>query len=444
MVALGVGPSAAWAQPQEGLQGTITHDGEPVVGAVIKVYTESGELVGATETGEDGTWFVAVPGSGDYVVELDEFTLPEGLVGATGNTRTKFVRPGSVGNILFPLGPGTPGQHTPSEETPSDQSEPSGDATTEPELDPEQGTEISSGRSTFARVVNYTYSGVHFGLLIALAAVGLSLIFGTMGLVNFAHGELVSFGAIVALLFNVVGVAGFKLPLVVATPAAVLVGMLFGYLQDRFFWGWLRRRGTGLIAMMIISIGAALLLRNAYLYFIGPNRRPYAEYAVQLPVEIGPLMVTPKTLITDGIALVVLIGVGLALTMTRLGKATRAVADNPTLAAASGINVDRIINLVWAIGGGLAALAGVFLAMHETVNYLAGFQMLLLIFAAVVVGGLGTAFGAVVGGLSVGLLIQLSTLWVPDEFKYVVALALLIVVLLVRPQGILGRRVRVG
>lgn len=448
MVALGVGPSAAQAQesePEEGLRGTITHEGEPVSGAVITVYTESGELVGSAESGEDGTWFVAVPSSGDYRVELDEFTLPEGLIGATGNVRELFVRPGNVNNVLFPLGPGEPGQQQtappgqdddpPPSETPAEGVLPA---------DSEQSEEIPSGRGTFARVINYAYSGVHFGLLIALAAVGLSLIFGTMGLVNFAHGELVSFGAIVALLFNVIGVFGFKLPLVVAAPVAVLVGMLFGYLQDRFFWGWLRRRGTGLIAMMIISIGGALLLRNAYHYFIGPGRRPYADFAVQRPLEIGPLMVTPKTLITDGIALAVLIGVGLALTLTRLGKATRAVADNPTLAAASGINVDRIINMVWAIGGGLAALAGVFLAMHETVNYLAGFQMLLLIFAAVVVGGLGTAFGAVVGGLSVGLLVQLSTLWVPDEFKYVVALALLIVVLLVRPQGILGRRVRVG
>jgi branched-chain amino acid transport system permease protein len=151
-----------------------------------------------------------------------------------------------------------------------------------------------------------------------------------------------------------------------------------------------------------------------------------------------------KTLITDGVALVVLVAVGLALVTTRLGKAIRAVADNPSLAAASGINVDRIIQLVWATGTGLAALSGVFLAMHESANYLMGFQMLLLIFAAVVLGGLGTAFGAVVGGVIVGILIQVSTLWLPSEFKYVVALSLLIVVLLVRPQGILGRRVRVG
>jgi branched-chain amino acid transport system permease protein len=256
-----------------------------------------------------------------------------------------------------------------------------------------------------------------------------------------------------ALLFNVIGIGLFgfdlKLHLIVATPLAVAFGVLFGYLQDRFFWGWLRRRSTGVIAMMIISIGVALLLRNVYLYFIGPGRQLYDQYAVQRPDQFGPLSVPIKTVITDGIALVVLVAVALALVLTRLGKAIRAVADSPSLAAASGINVDRVIRLVWATGAGLAALSGVFLAMHESVNYLMGFQMLLLIFAAVVVGGLGTAFGAVAGGLIVGLLVQVSAMFLADwwgatELKYVVALALLIVVLLVRPQGLLGRRIRIG
>lgn len=458
---LGLGHSAAWAQG-EGLQGTITYEDEPVVGAVINVYDEGGQLVGSVETGPDGSWFIEVPGSATYLVQLDETTLPEGLVGATGYEREPFVRPGSVGNVIFRLqegdgrqpatpaapspgaeqpggGDGEPGEGEPGSGEPGD-----GEQAGEVPADPEQEPEVVAGRGTLERVVAYVYSGIHFGLLIALAALGLSLVFGTMGLINFSHGELVSFGAIMALLFNVVGVFGFDLPLVVAAPAAVVAGALFGYLQDRYFWGWLRHRGTGLIAMMIISIGGALLLRNAYLYFVGPGRRPYADFAVQRPIEVGPLVVTPKTLITDGIAVVVLVAVALALIMTRLGKATRAVADNPTLAAASGINVDRIIRVVWAIGAGLAALSGVFLAIHETVNYLMGFQMLLLIFAAVVVGGLGTAFGAIVGGLIVGLLIQVSTLWVPNEFKYVIALAALIIVLLVRPQGILGRQVRVG
>lgn len=446
---LGAGGTTAWAQDGEGLQATLTYDGEPVAGVTITVYTEDGDLVGSAETDDEGYWMVPVPEPADYRVELDESTLPEGLGVIGGNVREPFVRPGSVGNLLFGLDRGVapPGEDGPGEPTPGEGEEPEA-----PEEDisddPDEEVEVVAGPGRWDRLVSHIYSGIHFGLIIALAALGLSMVFGTMGLINFSHGELVTFGAFAALIVNTTGAQlfGFNLAvhLVFAVPIAVALGVLFGYLQDRFFWGWLRRRGTGLIAMMIISIGVALVLRHVYLYRLGPGRSLYAQYAVQEPERIGPLTVQMKTLITDGIALVVLIAVGLALILTRLGKAIRAVADNPSLAAASGINVDRIIRLVWAVGTGLASLSGVFLAMHQTTNYLMGFQMLLLIFAAVVVGGLGTAFGAMAGGLIVGILIQVSTMWVPSEFKYVLALALLIVVLLVRPQGILGRRVRVG
>ena len=127
-----------------------------------------------------------------------------------------------------------------------------------------------------------------------------------------------------------------------------------------------------------------------------------------------------------------------------MGKASRAVADNPALASASGIDVERVINVVWVLGAALAALSGILLALGQGVNWQMGFSILLLIFAGVTLGGLGTAFGALVGSLVVGLLIQLSTLFVPPELKNVGALVILIVILLVRPQGILGRRERVG
>jgi branched-chain amino acid transport system permease protein len=453
IVGLGPGAGSAWAQ-EEGVQATLTYQDEPVPGVTISVFTEDGTLVGSAQTNADGYWTVPVPGSGTYRVELDPNTLPAGVVAATGTVREPFVRPGSLGNVIFRLqaGAGQPTQPAPGQPPPT--TAPPGGEPEEPVIpaDPEEDVEVVSGATFLDRLISHLYSGIHLGLIVALAALGLSLVFGTTGLINFAHGELVSFGALVALLFNVIGISLFgfdlKLHLLVATPLAVAAGALFGYLQDRFFWGWLRRRATGVIAMMIISIGVALLLRNLYLYAAGPERQLYDQYAVQRPDQFGPLSVPVKTLITDGIALVVLVAVALALVLTRLGKAVRAVADNPSLAAASGINVDRIIRLVWAIGAGLAALSGVFLALHESANYLMGFQMLLLIFAAVVVGGLGTAFGAVVGGLIVGVLIQLSAMWLANygatELKYVFALALLIVVLLTRPQGILGRPVRVG
>jgi neutral amino acid transport system permease protein len=144
------------------------------------------------------------------------------------------------------------------------------------------------------------------------------------------------------------------------------------------------------------------------------------------------------------IAMSTLLATTALLQYTRIGKATRAVADNPALSAASGINVDGVIRIVWIAGGALAGLAGLLLGIAQQVNFQMGFQILLLIFASVTLGGLGTAFGALVGSLVVGIVVEMSTLWIPAELKYVGALAILIVILLVRPQGILGRAQRVG
>jgi neutral amino acid transport system permease protein len=140
----------------------------------------------------------------------------------------------------------------------------------------------------------------------------------------------------------------------------------------------------------------------------------------------------------------VLVGVALVLQKTRIGKAMRAVADNRDLAESSGINVGRVINVVWAAGTGLAALGGILLGMAEQVGWLMGFQLLLLMFAGVILGGLGTAYGALVGSLVVGVFIQLSTLVIPTDLKNVGALLMLIVILVIRPQGILGQAERIG
>ena len=136
--------------------------------------------------------------------------------------------------------------------------------------------------------------------------------------------------------------------------------------------------------------------------------------------------------------------VGLLLQRTRVGKAMRAVADNPDLASSSGIDVDRVVLLVWVAGGALAALGGVLLGLGEQVSWEMGFKQLLLIFAGVTLGGLGTAYGALVGSFIIGVVVQVSTVWVPPELNSVTALAVLIGILLVRPQGILGQAERIG
>jgi branched-chain amino acid transport system permease protein len=199
-----------------------------------------------------------------------------------------------------------------------------------------------------------------------------------------------------------------------------------------------------LIAALVISIGLSLVLRYLFLYFFGGSSRSYAQYATQRGIEIGPVSIPPRDFVIMALSILVLTAVGVALVRTRLGKATRAVADNPSLAASSGIDVERVINLVWILGTALAALGGVFLALSQQVSYLLGFQILLLLFAAVTLGGLGTAFGALVGALVIGVFTQVSTLYIPAELQNVGALVILILILVVRPQGILGRAERVG
>jgi branched-subunit amino acid ABC-type transport system permease component len=296
------------------------------------------------------------------------------------------------------------------------------------------------GSPTPARAVGLLVSGLHFGLMIALAAVGLSMVFGTTGLTNFAHGDLVTFGGVVALVLNI----GVGMPVWAAAIGAVIAGALFGWLQDWGLWSRLRARGSGLITMMIISIGVAMLIRFATLFFVGGERQRYDEYVGQRPWEIGWLVIAPKEVVTGLIALLVCIGIGLALVYTRLGKATRAVADNPALAQSTGIDVGKVIRLVWMIGGGLAAMAGVFLSVNDGVKFDMGQHLLLLVFAAVVLGGLGTAFGAFLGAIIIGVFVQMSTLVVSPELKYVGALAVLIIIMLTQPQGLLGRRERIG
>jgi len=413
-LSLGIGATSAWAEG-EALQGQLRNGTAPVAGAKITVSTQDGVPVKTAITDAEGKWTVPLTAAGDYKVELDVSTLPSGVT-VTNNrpSLTLTVAEGQARTALFPLGGGANAYAA----------------------DPN----APKAPTKWDRYADLLYTGLHFALIIALAALGISLIFGTTGLTNFAHGELVTLGALVAFAFNVT----LGLPLWAAGIISVAIGAALGYTQDRIFWGWLRKRRTNLVTMMIISIGLALAMRYIFLFFFGGESRAYGEYNAQPGEQFGPFLIAPKNLVSDVIALVVLSAVSWALVGTRLGKATRAVADNPALAAASGINVDRIIRLVWTIGGALAALSGVLLGLYQNVGYQMGFQILLLIFAAVTLGGFGTAWGALLGSLVIGLFIQISTLWIPTELKSVGALGVLIVILLFRPQGILGRRARIG
>ncbi|PLS76695.1 MAG: branched-chain amino acid ABC transporter permease [Actinobacteria bacterium] len=384
-------------------------DGEltPVEGVKVTVATATGEEVGTAVSDDEGEFRLALPGPGQYVATLDESTLPKGVRLRTpgANTRTFSINVGQSRPLLFPLG-------------------------------------IRARQTTgdFDRGLQLLVEGVKFGLLIAMAAVGLSLIYGTTGLVNFAHGEIVTFGAMMAWIANQL----LDVQLIPAALAAVVVTAIAAGLLDVGVWRPLRRRGTGLIAAMVVSIGLSFLLRHLFLYQFGGRTRPYGDYTLQRATQLGPVEIAPKDIFSIALSLIVLIGFGLLLQRTRWGKATRAVADNPELAASSGIDVDKVVRLVWTVGGGLAALGGVLLGVAEQVGFQMGFQLLLLMFAGITLGGLGTAYGALLGCFVVGMLVQVSTLWISSELKTVGALVVLILILLVRPQGILGQAERVG
>jgi branched-chain amino acid transport system permease protein len=196
--------------------------------------------------------------------------------------------------------------------------------------------------------------------------------------------------------------------------------------------------------MMIISVGVLLFLRFFYLFVFGGERQQYRQFVIQSSMVIGPFRWAQRDLWIMGISAVLMIAVSLVLLRTRAGKAVRAVSDNPALAASSGIYVDRVVTNVWVVGTALAGLAGILFGLIQAVDYLMGVRILLLIFAAVILGGLGTAWGAMLGGIVVGILVEVSTLVIPSELKYAGALGIMVIILLIRPQGLLGRRERVG
>ena len=381
----------------------------PAVGVAFTV-TAGDEEVGTGETDDEGVFLLEVPGPGGYTVAVDPDTLPDGveLVDPDTLSRTVEVSPQETQRVLFAL-------------------------------QEEGAVSTSNAKSDVDRFLQLTVEGIKFGLVIAMMAVGLSLIFGTTGLTNFAHGEMVVVGTILVWYLND---AGIWLPFATLIGLIVMFGAGAGF--DRVLWRPLRHRGTSLISMLVVSIGVSLVIRYLVLYIFGGRPKAFLDFAVQTPYEWGPITVVPKDLWSIGLSLIVLTAVGLTLTRTRTGKAIRAVADNPDLARSSGIDVDRVILVVWGAGAALATLGGVLFASSELVDWQFGFKLLLLMFAGVTLGGLGTAFGAFVGSLIVGIIIQVSTLWISPELKNVSALTLLILILVIRPQGIFGQRERIG
>jgi len=396
--------------------GVITFDDDPVEGVVMTI--EGNGFEGETETDAEGKWRLYVPEKETYTLTVDEDTLPDGVIvdaaqlpegtqPISGTTASFEVEFGLTGTKIMNLFLG-------------------------------EGERITV--SFVDQLVSRLVGGLNFGLLLALASMGAALIYGTTRLSNFAHAEMVTWGGLVALVMT----SFWHLPLWLGIVAAVIGGGLLGWAMDAGLWRPLRRRGLGIVQLMIVSIGLSLALRYVFQYFIGGGTRQLPG-ASPTPIQFGPVSLSYIDMIGMGVSIVVIVGVAWFLTRTRIGKATRAISDNPQLAAASGIDVDRVIRIVWILAGSLAAISGILWAYFRPgVKWDMGVQMLLLIFAAITLGGLGTAFGALVGSLIVGIAVEISTLWIPSDLKYASALVILIVILLVRPQGLLGRKERLG
>jgi len=391
-----------------GITGKISDPaGKPLNGVSITLANDENSVTGVTD--QNGQFEIAAPTAGKYLVTIDVSTLPEGI---------SIADPGPQREIVFVQGPKVLIFKT-QVGTSADQ--------------------IIEKRDS--KVPQLIVDGLLFGLTIALGAMGLNLIFGTTGLTNFSHGELLTFGAFTAWTLNyLVGIN-----MLLAVPLSLIMSaFLWGWVQNRYLWKPLRRRGTGLMGMMIVSIGLALTLRYTALATFGGSPRNYNQYAAQPGLNIFGVAVTPKAIILAVIEIVVLAIVLYWLKNSKIGKATRAVRDNPDLASATGIDVERVISYVWTLGAFLAALAGVTIGINQDVSWRMGQILLLIMFASVTLGGLGTIYGALIGALTIGVLIQVSTLVIPTELKTVSALFVMILMLLFRPQGILGKKERVG
>ncbi len=275
-----------------------------------------------------------------------------------------------------------------------------------------------------------------FGLvtasILALASVGLTLQFGVTNYVNFAYGELLTFGAYFAWLANSHYGWNIWLALLVG---AILTGILAVILNLIVLQPFVKRQFPVLF-MLVVTFGLSLILSNVLLAVYGADFQRYTtphdtQYA------IGPFLLTGQQLIIIGIAIVAMAGVHILLNYTKIGKAMRAMSDNPTLAKNCGIDTDMVTNFTWLLSGFLAGLAGVVLAINiSSFQPAFGGDFLFVIFAAVILGGIGRPYGAMAGALVIGIVTEVAAVPLSSDFKNDAAFAILVLVLLFRPQGI--------
>ncbi len=271
--------------------------------------------------------------------------------------------------------------------------------------------------------------GIVFGSILTLGAIGVSLIFGILRFAHFAHGDMMTVGAYFALIF----VAQIGWPIYMALPAAMIGAALLAILIDQSVYRRLRR--TAPVILLISSFGMALLLRAAVQLVWGTDNQVY-QPGINVPYMVFDIRIKPDHLVIVGASVILVFAFHLFLKMTRMGKAMRAMSDNVDLARVSGIDSERVVIWTWVIGGALAAAAGVLLALDTRLNPQLGWNVLLPVFAATIVGGIGRVYGAIAGGMFIGIATELSTAVILPAYKPAVAFTLMVLVLILRPRGL--------
>ncbi|BAZ43594.1 high-affinity branched-chain amino acid transport permease protein [Chondrocystis sp. NIES-4102] len=278
--------------------------------------------------------------------------------------------------------------------------------------------------------VQLLVNGIALGGILALAAIGLTLTYGILNLSNFAHGDFMTLGAYITWLANSSGL-NIWLAMIIGGVGTIIAMLISEYI----LWKPMRDRRASDTTLIIISIGLALFLRNGILLLYGGSNQLY-----QLPVvralEFGELRIAYYRLVVVVLALAAIIALHLILQNTKIGKAMRAVADNIDLARVSGINVEQVVLWTWVITGTLTALAGGMYGLIAVVRPNMGWFLILPMFASVILGGIGNPYGAIVGAFVIGIAQELSVPLLGSEYKLGVALVIMVLILLLRPQGL--------
>ncbi len=282
-------------------------------------------------------------------------------------------------------------------------------------------------------LAQFIVAGLTTGSIYALIALGFCVIHNATGIVNFAQGDFISLGGLV--IFTLL--MGLKVPLIIAFPISVIAVTIVGALLERVAIRPARSRS--IVILVFITIGASIFMRGVFKILWGKNQMGLPPFSGETPINFAGATLMPQNLWIFGITLISVIGLHFFFSRTRLGKAMRATACNPRAASLMGVNVNSMVLLSFALSGALGAIAGIIIVPITTLSFDIGVMLGLKGFAAAVLGGYGNSLGAVLGGLLLGVLESVGAGVISSTYKDVIAFGILLLVLFIKPSGLLGR-----